>query len=143
MFYFAYGMNLDPELMERRCPGCRRIGKAILKNYRLCFRGCATIEESHGDEVWGAVYEINAEEHLWALNQLEGYPRFYSRIEVELRLKSYPDDTFMVAMAYQMNERLVRDDRPLSSYLAIIMEGCRDWGIPDSYIEEVEKLAMT
>lgn len=143
MFYFAYGLNLDPVGMEGRCSGCRRIGKAILKNYRLCFwNGCATIVESEDSVVWGALYEINETTHLQALDQLEGYPDFYNRIEVKVKIEPFTWYGKTTATAYQMKEG-VRAGQLSPGYLAVILRGCRDWDIPSSYIEEVEKLAMT
>jgi hypothetical protein len=38
MYYFAYGSNLDPAQMARRCPGATLVGPAQLANHRarLC-----------------------------------------------------------------------------------------------------------
>jgi len=78
ILYFAYGANLDLRGMELRCPGHIPIGRAVLHNYRLMFKGVADIEPAANHIVHGALYEIT-QEHLRSLDRFEGYPRLYTR----------------------------------------------------------------
>ena len=78
MLYLAYGSNMSPEQMERRCPGAYLVGAVVLDGYRLTFAGwsgtwqggVATIERAPGEQVAGAVFEINAE-HLASLDRFQ------------------------------------------------------------------------
>ena len=64
--YFAYGSNLDPEVMRARCPAHRYLCRAILHDHVLVFRGrerewggaVATVEHAPGSMVHGVVYEL-------------------------------------------------------------------------------------
>jgi len=129
ILYFAYGANLDIRGMELRCPGLRRIGRAVLKNYRLMFKGVADAEPAYGHQVHGALYEITTE-HLRALDRFESYPRFYTR----RRLEVITDEGQTVeAVVYLMNNRN-QYASPHRGYLNIIIAGCRQWGLPQEYI---------
>ena len=37
MLYFAYGSNLDEAQMRARCPGARRVARAVLPHHALHF----------------------------------------------------------------------------------------------------------
>ena len=57
--YFAYGSNLDPDVMRARCPAHRYLCRAILHDHVLVFRGrdpewggaVATVEHAPGSMV--------------------------------------------------------------------------------------------
>lgn len=83
---FAYGSNMDPHQMLRRCPSARMVGPAYLPDYRLAFVGeslarrgaVATVERAPGDWTLGLVWSVA----LWDLPRLdafEGVPRVYDR----------------------------------------------------------------
>ena len=132
ILYFAYGANLDIRSMELRCPGHRRIGRAVLKDYRLMFKGVADVEPAHGHQVHGALYEITPE-HLHALDRFEGYPRLYIRRQVQVVTD---EDATIQATIYQMSKRDGYSP-PLKGYLNTILSGCRQWGIPEEYIQTI------
>ena len=54
MLYFAYGSNLNPPQMRRRCPGAQPEGRALLTNWRLILttRGSANIVRAPGAGVY-------------------------------------------------------------------------------------------
>ena len=76
--YIAYGSNMNIEQMSRRCPNAKPIGKTVLKNYKLVFKGVADIEKSESEEVPIVVWEITKECEK-ALDIYEGYPRLYRK----------------------------------------------------------------
>ena len=39
MKYIAYGSNLNLKQMAMRCPTAKVVGRAMLKDYQLTFRG--------------------------------------------------------------------------------------------------------
>ncbi len=82
--YIAYGSNMNVEQMRRRCPSAKQIGVGILKDYKLTFRGTgvANIEKNMADEIPVIIWSITSGcEKL--LDVYEGYPRLYTKIEVE------------------------------------------------------------
>ena len=93
MLYLAYGSNMSPAQMQRRCPGARLIGAVVLDGYRLAFAGysrgwgggVATVIPEPGAQVAGAVYDISAA-HLEALDRCEGVPFAYMRCRREVAL---------------------------------------------------------
>ncbi len=99
MLYFAYGMNMDPEGMERRCPDAKAVGTATLKGYALRFRGgLANVEPVEGREVQGVLWEVS-EKDLKALDRFEGYPKLYQRDEFEVETPTAK----VKAVMYYMN----------------------------------------
>jgi gamma-glutamylcyclotransferase (GGCT)/AIG2-like uncharacterized protein YtfP len=94
LLYFAYGSNLDREQMQRRCPGARLVGRAVLHGYRLAFAGwsqgwgggVATVEPCPGSHVPGAIYEVTAE-HVATLDRAEGVPFAYQRERRQMKVR--------------------------------------------------------
>ena len=136
--YFAYGMNLDIEAMIVRCPGCIPRYRATLMNYRLVFRGVASIEYAVGYRVHGAFYLLY-KENLTALDRLEGYPSFYTRriMPIQTICKPYRTE----AWAYIMNTECRPYSPPSIGYLRTIVNGCHLWGIPEHYENELIQTA--
>ncbi|MBQ8756280.1 MAG: gamma-glutamylcyclotransferase, partial [Lentisphaeria bacterium] len=77
--YFAYGSNMNPARMAKRCPGAIDLGGAVLRNHRVAERLYADIDFVEGAETEGVLYVIT-EEHLRKLDRYEGYPSVYRRI---------------------------------------------------------------
>jgi hypothetical protein len=80
MLYLAFGSNLDPDQMRARCPAHKQVGMAVLHDHKLIFPifsttwggGAASLQLSHGNEVWGVLYELNDED----LRSLDGHEGF-------------------------------------------------------------------
>ncbi len=78
--YFAYGSNLDPDVMRARCPAYRLLCRAILHDHVLVFRGrdrewggaVATAEHAPGSMVHGVVYELTPEDFV-SLDRVQTY----------------------------------------------------------------------
>jgi len=133
MLYFAYGSNLDRRQFARRCPGSRSVAPAVLRGYRLAFRGGghADIVREKGGTVRGALYEVTKRD-VEALNRYEGVPGYYHRITVFVRDGR---GRLRRAFAYKMGNAF-GETAPALSYVQIIHRGCRDWGIePDAEVE--------
>jgi gamma-glutamylcyclotransferase (GGCT)/AIG2-like uncharacterized protein YtfP len=79
MLYFAYGMNTNTEEMAHRCPGAKSLGHARLVNHSFRFARHADVEPCDNSFVDGVLWEIT-DQHLTALDQLEGYPFYYDRV---------------------------------------------------------------
>jgi gamma-glutamylcyclotransferase (GGCT)/AIG2-like uncharacterized protein YtfP len=130
MYYFAYASNLSHKRMLERCPDCKPKSTATLHNYKLIFTGwsrkwhggVATIRASRGSRVIGGVYEIS-ERCLRSLDEQEGYPAIYDRINVSVATK---DGNLVDAVTYIKREQS-EEAEPSKEYLAVISEGYKDW----------------
>lgn len=136
MNYFAYGSNMNHEQMRKRCPGGVFIAPARLEGHTLVFDGSskerngavANIVPGSG-EVWGGLYEIT-EEDLASLDEREGYPHCYDRTIVIVSLE---DGGTREAIAYYRTPRVKGEPSP--EYLATIVQGARDCGLPAAYCD--------
>lgn len=129
MLYFAYGMNTNPGEMAHRCPGARSLGHARLVDHSFRFAQHADVEPCADSYVDGVLWEIN-EDHLRALDQLEGYPYYYDRVVASV---VHGARTFHV-LVYRMqpgNTVAV----PTAGYYRLIMEGYRAHDIPTDQLE--------
>ena len=149
--YFAYGSNLRSAQMARICPGHVFLGPARLEGYRLAFTlpdaewrgGVADIIESHGDEVWGALYRLT-DADLLPLDAYEGFdPRGPSEsndyARRKIRLASTPRDILQAeAWTY-----FVREPQghvaPSALYRDVLIEGAIERGLPAAYIETMRR----
>ncbi len=137
--YFAYGSNLSSRQMRQRCPTARVASRAVLPGHRLEFvqphdawgGGVAGILPDPGRRVEGVVYRLSAED----LHRLDAYEpvreRRYWRTRVQVTL---PAGTMKLAWTY---EGLVLDGAPFAPserYLATLIDGAREHGLPEDYI---------
>lgn len=90
--YFAFGSNLWPAQMARRCPLHELLGPASLAGWRLAFGGhsrnwgggAATLLRDAEHTTPGLLYALG-EEDLAALDRWEHYPHAHDRITVHVR----------------------------------------------------------
>lgn len=150
VLYFAYGSNLRSAQMQRLCPGHEFLGPARLADHRLAFTlpddewqgGVADVLPSAGDEVWGALYRLEAH-HLTALDAYEvftpdgsGEANDYVRRVVTVTREGAPRE--VEAWCY-----FVRTPHgpvaPSERYRAALVEGARERGLPGDYINEMRR----
>lgn len=127
-YYFAYGSNMNLDQMEYRCPNAEVVGRAVLKDYRLVFRGnqngngVASVVPDSGKEVQGLLWKITPRCEQ-SLDFYEGYPRLYGKEEIEVQTKT--GEVANVAV-YIMNEPYQSQPAlPSDYYLKGILDGCR------------------
>jgi len=146
--YLAYGSNLNLEQMGYRCPYARVLGPTEMSGHRLLFRGSrrgavATVEPDGSGEglaVPALLWEITprCEE---ALDQYEGWPRFYRKEAVTVPLNGKPVE----AMVYIMNSGHGFGS-PSDGYLNTIREGYDSAGFDTAFLDRAvdvsEELAL-
>lgn len=120
--YAAYGSNLNLRQMAIRCPDAKPLGKAMLKNWQLSFRGVATLESCIDAETPIGLWEITPQDEK-ALDRYEGYPRLYRKEYIEIELKGQK----VKAMLYLMNDGM--PSMPTKWYLDAIAQGYEDIGL--------------
>lgn len=127
MYYFAYGSNLNKGQMRFRCPKAKPVGKVILPDARLVFKGPADVECEEGSEVQGGLWKITKACEI-ALDRYEGvrsgmYRKEYIAIAVAENGKREEAD----ALIYLMNSDEYYP--PTEGYVDCIRMGYRDFGL--------------
>ena len=137
MLYFAFASNMNHAQMERWCPASRFLRAAFLPGFRFVYDGFSVtwdgavgnVVRSETESVWGALYEITERDRL-TLEAFEGYPRSYDRRDVEVKDRG--------GKAYRALTYL-RTGRPLGKphpdYERIVIDGAKECGLPDEYID--------
>ncbi|MGI6593685.1 MAG: gamma-glutamylcyclotransferase family protein [Christensenellales bacterium] len=125
--YIAYGSNLNLRQMALRCPNAKPVGKSMLKDWQLTFRGVATLEQKNGSETPIGVWEITAEDEK-TLDRYEGYPRLYRKENLEIEMNGVKHQ----AMIYLMNDGL--PSMPTKWYLDAIAQGYEDIGLDTTHL---------
>ena len=145
-WYFAYGSNLLVAQMEARTGRIRQAVRSRLTGYCFAFNNrdengeiYANIVPDLTSEVWGVVYLCDTEA-LLKMDQFEGVADgCYRRIPVTVENDSGEQ---IEATAYITGESFVGEPgKPSREYLVKIVSGARQHGLPERYIEMIEKLA--
>ncbi|MGZ4104360.1 MAG: gamma-glutamylcyclotransferase family protein [Actinomycetota bacterium] len=141
-YYFAYGSNMDPLQMERRCPGARAIGPARLDDHRLAFvwdspgwgGGVATVEPAIGEHVWGVLWDLT-DEHVRALDEYEGVARgVYVKESTDVKC----GDDKIRASIYLATD--LRQKLPSARYVTALVRGAVAFALPEEYVERLREL---
>jgi len=128
MFYFAYGMNTNRTSMNWRCPGAISFGAARLLDHEFRFSYHADVVASAGNSVDGVLWLID-QDHLADLDILEGYPSYYDRVILPVDYQG----NIIMAECYRMQPDHP-EGHPSSGYLDMILEGYREYSIPEDQI---------
>jgi gamma-glutamylcyclotransferase (GGCT)/AIG2-like uncharacterized protein YtfP len=156
MLYFAYGSNLDPEQMSRRCPGHKVVGLAELPDHRLTFPltshdwggGVASVGVAHGESVWGMVFELG-DADLATLDGYEGYVgpqdqhNVYDRETTSVQLVRADDGSFPRRLRVWIYlARPSNPSPPSRRYLDAILRGARHHRLPGDYIAKLAAMPV-
>lgn len=122
-YYVAYGSNLNLEQMAYRCPDATIVGKGIIENYALKYRGSktgayATVIKEKGKYVPVLVWKISHSDER-SLDIYEGFPTFYYKKNITVKMAN---GSRMRAMVYIMFDEAV-PGAPSNRYMRTIYEG--------------------
>lgn len=134
--YFAYGSNMCPSQMAFRCPGARAVGRAQLYGWRFHVntRGSASILPNWDGVVHGVLWRCNPQ-HFQILDKYEGvHWGNYRRRHVEVLM---PCGTPARAVVYA-GTRIYNGIARVRYMTTAVLPGARSFGLPESYIEELE-----
>ncbi len=142
MKYFAYGSNLYVPEIRKWVPSATRCCVAALRRHQLKFHKIGSRDGSGkcdafktGDEndvVHGVVYEIDEKEKR-SLDRKEGLGYGYNEMEVVLESAGGAVTAFVYVAD---DEHIDASLQPYSWYRQLVLEGARQQGLPESYIEE-------
>ena len=125
VLYFAYGSCMGSDF-QNTVPEFQRIGRAVLKGYRLAFThfsrnrmgGVADIVPDKKSHVEGVLYEFD-EEFLFDLDVREGVPyNVYRRIEVVVETARGPLEAF----TYEVVDKSVHEVAPSIEYAELVLQ---------------------
>ena len=145
-YYLAYGSNLNLAQMQERCGTSKKVGKAIIKDYRLMFKGSEnsnylTIEKAKGYQVPVGVFIIQEGDEV-ALDRFEGFPFLYYKQDFVVELiTDNGNKTIINAFAYIMHE-----DRklgaPSEEYVRRVQIGYKNFGFDKKIIDEAIEFSV-
>lgn len=132
--YIAYGSNLNVEQMAYRCPDALPVGRAVIRDYRLVFRGVLTIEPYKGGEVPVGIWSISKVDEA-NLDIYEGFPRLYRKETLRLNADMFYGPTVSIdGIAYVMNEGRHPLAGPSEQYYNTCAEGYRRFGFDEALL---------
>ena len=140
MYYFAYSSNMSFEHMRRLCGWHFRVlGAAILPNFEFGAdkRGYATIRPKKGSKVAGVLYELD-QSSLDILDDFDGYPKIFDRIEVEVSLV---DDLKYKAWVYVQSPEQFGGSYFKEDFLKRVIAGARENRLPEAWVKFLESLS--
>lgn len=129
LLYFAYGSNLNHEIMKKRCPDSEPLFRALLENWQLVFEsngglGYCNIKPKDAEKVVGGLWKISQTD-LSLLDFFEGYPKKYDR--VTLTVKDEKGSTHQ-AIVYKMTDESY-PMYPIPHYIDTVNKGYMDFNI--------------
>ena len=154
MLYFAYGYNMDPRQIRRRCPTARFLSTAVLPDFELAFTlrsrrrrcGVANVRPSPGKEVHGILYRINGSRDWEVLDAAEGhvperrYGNRYKKAAVEVLKQNHPQRVYTVIYLGVIENN---PPPPSAAYLRQMLAGADHWGLPKAYRKSIADLLPT
>ncbi len=152
-WYFAYGSNLLLDQKTSRTGTIRAARRCRLTGYRFAFNKrmrsgggvyANIVPAEAGDApatVWGVAYLCD-EAAIAGLDRCEGVSTGHYRHEQVAVVTDEGD--VLRALTYVAGERYVGEEgRPEPEYLAKIIGGARQHGLPEDYIAAIEALGRS
>ena len=126
--YIAYGSNLSVEQMAVRCPDAKVVGKAVLKDWRLCFKVHADIEPCEGRTVPVLVWEVSPTDER-ALDHYEGFPQYYIKQDIGITMTDLDGNDMQETEAFVYTMTAGHSLRmPWQGYYKVLEEGYERFG---------------
>jgi gamma-glutamylcyclotransferase (GGCT)/AIG2-like uncharacterized protein YtfP len=134
IYYFAYGMLTDPQLMD----SATLVGVGKLPNFTYKMYCWANVEPSPGKVVYGCLWQL-ARKKIAELDLAEGYPKLYDRRTYPVYVNGYKYAAEVYIMTPDTLSR-VQDTKPKNGYIRRIKRGYTNAGVPLSQLYKQLKL---
>ncbi|QSR89414.1 gamma-glutamylcyclotransferase family protein [Methylacidiphilum caldifontis] len=150
MLYFAYGSDMDWNLMRKKCPSTRFFSRALLDQFKLVVAressqwkcGIFGIIPEDKSQLWGVIYEISLFD-LGKLDVSEGYnplKKDCGCLRKECIVYKEGDNNFPLTVFSYFPE-IMPNPPPLSlEYLNKVIGGAHYWHLPKGYIANLNRL---
>ena len=151
MLYFAYGSNMYWAQIKSRCPSAEYFSVAELKDHHLAFTrkseprncGSADVVPEQGHNVWGVIFKVEDSE-IRNLDKAEDFVmgriyNGYTRQQTQVYVDGDRDPT---VVSIYFAEKQKNPPLPSFEYKTLIVEGAKHWGLPQKYIEGLEKIIV-
>lgn len=132
--YFAFGSNIVPAQMAKRCPGSAALGRADLADHRFRIgrRGYGTVVPETAAVVVGILWELRPEDEA-ALDVYEGVRHgLYRKVRRTVRLVSGE-----LREAYVYVAADPEPGKAVAGYMERIVAAAEAHGFPEAYLEEL------
>ena len=143
VLYAAYGSNMDPAQMLRRCPSSPHVGTGWIRGWRLTFGAeefgwegaLATLvpDDDSSPGVFAALYDLTEADER-ALDAWEGADRGLYR-KLNLRVHTLSGD--VVAYVYALDA--FEGGLPSARHLGAIADAAEAAGAPDDYLADLRR----
>lgn len=146
VWYFAFGRNMNREVLLKRGVSFSRECRAVLEGFRLVFNkgggpvegeGFANIVPERGSVVEGVVFETG-EEGLCRLDSFEKVPEHYRRGFVSVRLDS--GECFYAVAYFAVETTCQQGLKPSKEYLTDLIKGAKQHGLSEQWVKRLEGL---
>ncbi|MDO3378226.1 gamma-glutamylcyclotransferase family protein [Geoalkalibacter halelectricus] len=135
MLYFAYGHNMDPDILAQRGVAFERVCTGKVRGVRLVFHkpgadgtGKADLQDHRGSVVEGVVYEV-PEESLANLDVYEGVDKGHYRRQL-VKVQTFKGELeCVVYRAAKFKSGL----KPSRAYLDALIRGAERHGLSEEY----------
>jgi len=140
---FAYGSNMSSRRLRARTPSARPLGIGQLVGHRLMWHKagrdgsgkCDAFETGDASHVvWGVLYRIDLSERVH-LDLAEGLGHGYDHKTVQVLTA----DGSVAAGMYRATH-IDATLQPFDWYLAYVLQGALEHGLPDSYRRELARI---
>ena len=140
--YFAYGSNMSSARLGERLASVRALGRARASGWSLTFdkpgrdgTSKANLVARPDAHVWGVVYELRTED--WPA--LDRYERDYRRAGC---IVETPAGERLETQAYFFDSDPGRPAaRPSRDYLAHLLAGASEHGLPEDHVRVIQSFA--
>ena len=144
LWYFAYGSNLDRSQKVARTGTIREGRVCKLPNFSLIFNkrstkhgSAANIVAQVGSAVWGVAFRCDGE----AIAKMNAWEKGYRQLGVIVEELSGGQLDAITYVAEPSS--LSTNSSPSPAYVASILSGAKQWGLPAEYINSIRVLAHT
>jgi gamma-glutamylcyclotransferase (GGCT)/AIG2-like uncharacterized protein YtfP len=137
MLYFSYAALMEPTRLTEVAPAAQFRFVAHLPETRLCFPqpgGLPSVVADPGHTVWGAVFEISSNEAA-AITSAEAREGREPGMSKAVDREGNKHEVLTYAHPIGKNG----EHLPAKSYMAEVVAGARNWGLPTGWIAGLEE----
>lgn len=144
--YFAFGSNMNPDLLERRTfstIGSLSFQRVVLDDYQLVFNQgldsfgmAASVEPNKNSKTHGLLYKLSLPQFNFLLAS-EGWPVGY-QVEA-IKVRPYDGGRSISASTLRSGRGLI-SGKPSERYINLLLKGAREQNLDVQYQDDLKKI---